>query len=330
MKKTILLLVIALTFAFVSCGDGNQSSASTEGLEYTLLDNGSYEVSGIGSATDVDIVIPREYNGKSVTSIGQNAFYGCHNITSVKISKGISSIGQGAFADCISIKSIILPDTLNFIGKGAFLGCSSLSYNEYNNAKYLGSAKNPYLALVAAKKTDITSCQINKNTKFICNRAFFLCSSLTSVKISSSVTDIGAGAFQGCASLSSVTLPSGINSIEDETFTGCTSLASIIIPSKVSSIGSNAFDGCSFLAEVNLSDGIDTIKSYAFSNCVSLTNIYLPDSVASIGSCAFYSCTSLASIDCEAEVAGEYWAVDWLENCEASVSYGVKQTITYN
>lgn len=47
----------------------------TEGLTYMLTDDGKgYICTGIGTATDKTIVIPDEYNGKSVMYIGINAF----------------------------------------------------------------------------------------------------------------------------------------------------------------------------------------------------------------------------------------------------------------
>lgn len=58
--------------ACTGCGITISASA---GLQYTLnSDNVSYAVTGLGSATDTQIYIASEYNGKSVTSIGNSAF----------------------------------------------------------------------------------------------------------------------------------------------------------------------------------------------------------------------------------------------------------------
>ena len=53
------------------CGKEQETS---KGLAFTLLDDGTYEVSGIGSCTDTEIVISSVYNDKPVTSIGDSAF----------------------------------------------------------------------------------------------------------------------------------------------------------------------------------------------------------------------------------------------------------------
>lgn len=325
MKKTIFALMLVFCLTLCACSISNQSTFSpTEGLEYTLLDNGTYEVSGIGTATDLDISIPAKYNGKAVTSIASDAFYGCHNIKSVKISKGITSIGARAFSDCISIKSIILPDSLQSIGQGAFLGCTSLVYKEYDGARYLGSTSNPYLALVSAKSTDIKECQVNKSTEFICSSAFYLCTLLETVEIPNSVSHIGARAFQGCFSLKNITLPSAISTIEDEAFTGCASLVSINLPSSVSSIGASAFQGCASLESISLPENLKTIRSFAFANCTSIKEIYLPDSITNLEACVFYFCTSLTKVECEADAPGDFWVPDWLAYCDAEASFGVK------
>ena len=50
----------------------NPEKPATEGLKYTLLADDTYEVTGYdGTATEINI--PSTYNGKPVTSIGDNA-----------------------------------------------------------------------------------------------------------------------------------------------------------------------------------------------------------------------------------------------------------------
>jgi uncharacterized repeat protein (TIGR02543 family) len=105
-------LTIAYTFTTMPEGDITlyaawSETAGTEGLEYTLIYNDTkYEVIGIGTATDLDILIPAFYNGKMVTSIGESAFAFCSSLTSITIPNSVTSIGDGAFRGCSSLTSI--------------------------------------------------------------------------------------------------------------------------------------------------------------------------------------------------------------------------------
>ena len=73
-----------------------------EGNKYITL------VRYIGSSTDVFIPEFIEYNGKNipVTTIGDNAFYGCSNLTSIVIPDSITTIGGYAFSDCNNLETI--------------------------------------------------------------------------------------------------------------------------------------------------------------------------------------------------------------------------------
>ena len=221
-----------------------------------------------------------------VTRIGEDAFYGCSGLTSVTIPDSVTSIGGGAFADCTGLTSVTIPDSVTSIGNYAFSECNSLGYNEYDNAFYLGNETNPYLILVKAKNAAITSCIINKETRFIHSVAFSGCGGLISVTIPDNVTDIGGYAFWECASLTSITIPNSVMSIGMRAFSDCNSLTSVIIHNGVKCIGGAAFAGCG-----------------------SLMSIAIPESVTSIGYSVFVGCNSLSSIEVDANNA-VYASVD--------------------
>ena len=206
------------------------------------------------------------------------------------------TIGYHAFYNCSHITSITISDNVTSVDYAAFEGCSSLEYNEFDNAYYLGNDSNPYRVLVRASSTTIDSCTINSDTVMILPYAFEDCYNLTSVTIPDSVTNIGENAFFGCSSLESMTIPDSITSIDDSAFEGCSSLESITIPDNVTSIGGSAFSGCSSLTSITIPDSVTSIGGSAFSGCSSLASITIPDSVTSIGYRAFKDCSGLENI----------------------------------
>ena len=58
-----------------------------------------------------------------ITTIGNRAFYGCSNITSVAIPNRVTSIGVAAFYRCEKMTSITIPNSVTSIGGAAFNGC---------------------------------------------------------------------------------------------------------------------------------------------------------------------------------------------------------------
>ena len=235
---------------------------------YEVSKDGTIIITGCVESTKGAITIPSEIDGKSVTSIGGKAFWGCTGLTSIIIPDSVTSIGGKAFCVCSGLTSITIPDSVTSIGYGAFDGCSGL-----------------------------TSITIPNSVTSIGRETFQDCSGLTSITIPNSVTSIGDDAFEDCRSLTSITIPNSVTSIGDRAFCGCSGLTSITIPNSVTSIGYLAFGGCHSLTSITIPDSVTSIGGCAFSCCSSLTSITISNSVTSIGSCAFGECRSLTSIN---------------------------------
>ena len=297
----------------VNCGQ-----PASEGLDMVLISEGEYTVSGIGTCTDTEILIPTTYNDlpvvsveasaflnntaitsvvlpDGITSIGENAFNGCESLTSVTFGKNsqLSSIGPGAFNYCYSLESITIPESVTSIGSDAFYYCyglRSVTFGENSQLTSIGEGA----FCCCAKLTSIT---IPDGVKSIGNHAFAGCSALESITIPDSVLNIGDSAFAECTALESITIPDSVLSIGYSAFEGCTALKNITIPGSVLSIGDNAFKECTALESATISEGVKSIGDNAFYNCINLVNVSLPDSLTSISFNTFYGCTNLQTYD---------------------------------
>lgn len=110
------------------------------------------------------VTIPSAINGFPVSSIGDRAFYGNTNLTSITIPNTVTSIGDWAFWSCINLTnnnfafheglarigdgafqksaisgSVLVPSTVTYVGFGSFQQTSGLSSIIFKgNAPYLG------------------------------------------------------------------------------------------------------------------------------------------------------------------------------------------------
>lgn len=288
-------------------------------LEYTLYADGeSYYVTGIGTWTDPELVIPATYKGLPVKSIGKWAFHNCKTLKSVTISDGVTLIGDRAFNLCSGLTNVLIPDSVTSVGSWAFNGCSNLLQTE-NGVSYVdkwavdcetsvstvilrddtvgigGDAFSGSGVLVGGPS--LTSLVIPNGVKYICDYAFYNCDKLTEVYIGGQVNRIGRCAFYACDSLTKVTIDDAVTAtIGISAFGACTSLTSVTIGDGVTGIRDGAFGSCYNLASVTIGNSVTFIGEAAFYACRDLTSIAIPDSVASIGDRAFEDCYNLTSM----------------------------------
>ena len=307
---------------------GEEEWYETEGLSYELNSDGaSYSCVGVGTATDTNIVIAKKYNHLPVTSISDFAFLECSELTSVVIPNSVTSICDGAFYNCKALTSVIIPNSVTFIGNDAFFKSSSLKYNEYDNALYLGNDVNLYFALIKAKSTDINSCTISETCKIIYSDAFNGCNKLTNVAIGNSVNSISDRAFFKCSELISVTLSDSVTYIGGSAFNGCYKLESITNGNNITFIGNSAFSNCDKLASITIGNNVTFIGEYAFYYCKSLKSITISNSVTSIGNSAFYNCRGLTSVTIPNDVT--FIGNDAFYNCRGLTSVTLPNSVTF-
>ena len=155
-------------------------------------------------------------------SIAGNLYVNAELLTEIVIPETVTSIGDYAFTNAKHLTSVTLHDGITSVGIEAF--GDALNVTTYGRCQYLGTADNPYYALIGAVAKGYNSYTIHENTKVIAN-----------------------GAFKNCTRVTKITVPSGVSVIGNEVFSDCTSLTEIALPENITSIGEKAFYGCSAL-----------------------------------------------------------------------------------
>lgn len=319
-KLTILVMMvlfgISTSFAYSFYKDGiyYNKSGSTAIVTYATTNYNSYS----GAVTIPSTVT---YSGTTynVTGIGEKAFYGSTNLTSVTIPSSITSMGQYAFLSCSGLTKVNITD----LAKWCKISFTSESSNPIYYAKHL------YL-----NDVEITDLVIPSSVTSISNFAFYNCKSFTSITIPNSVRTIGDFAFQYCyngndqTNTMSITIPNSVTSIGKYAFHACNQMTSLSIGNSVTSIGEHAFTWSARLSSIVVSSGntvydsregcnaiietasnkllfgcmntiipntVTAIGNYAFYYSLNLTSITIPNSVTSIGDNAFTNCTKLTN-----------------------------------
>ena len=239
----------------------------------------------MASSTSIsgEVVLP-----KSITSIADNAFSNCTNLTSIVIPRGVTSIGIFAFENCTNLTSVTFEDpsiwyVSSSSGAESGIDVSSDIVDTRNATTYLIDTYKSYywkavvveLNLVVDGET--TSYSVVKNSN-------------ASSKVALLRGDVNENNSIGWYLDSEYTIPlTGDTLITSDMilYTRMATLDKIVITNGMVKASSTSISG-----EVLLPKSVTSIADYAFSNCTTLTSIVIPASVISIGQYAFNGCTA--------------------------------------
>jgi len=299
---------------FSGCVSLTSITVDPESTDYSSRDGVLFD-----KAQATMIWIPRGKSGnyalpEGVTSLGENTFNGCRNLTSVTIPDSLGSIPDYAFGDCTGLASITLGGKVRSIGEYAFYNCAALasinitrSVSSIGNFAFLGCVSlteiNVHLQNLTYSSVD--GVLLNKSqTKLL----FYPSGRPGGYTIPSTVTSIREFAFYCSPNLTSVTIPSNVTSIGSWTFESCQSLTGINVDPQNRAFAS--MEGILFNKNkttliqyppgrpggYSIPDGVKSVADFAFESCENLTSIAFPDSLKTIGLRAFLWCYGLTSV----------------------------------
>ena len=128
-----------------------------------------------------DVTIPSRYQGKPVTTIGHAAFFNSA-VTSVTIPDSVTSISDDAFVNCPQLTNISIPNSVTYIGFFAFGSCTSLK------SITLPSSLSSISGALFSGCSQLTTIHIPVSVTSIGNNAFADCPSLMTVTYPGSKT----------------------------------------------------------------------------------------------------------------------------------------------
>ena len=272
-----------------------------ESLSYVYIDVDGitgWIVTGIGSVTSDEVVIPPSRYGEPVVAINSSAFSYNKKIKRVILPDTIIKIMSEAFVGCRSLEYINLADCtrLNEIHKAAFSGCYSLKTVELPDSITSIGGKHDFG--IFSRCISLEYVKLPGKLTALSYECFTDTPKLKSLTLPDTLTVLGDRALDG-TSIESIKIPESVTVIGDYAFSK-TPIETIKIPKNVTKIGNCAFYE-SAIKRIELEEGckLTELGNRLFEGCNNLESFVIPPSVTTIGEDPFMGCKNLKSVTFE-------------------------------
>ncbi|MDO4648630.1 MAG: leucine-rich repeat protein [Eubacteriales bacterium] len=167
---------------------------------------------------------------------------GAENIKAISFAKTVTTVGEYAFYGLKNVKTVTMPEWMGMVRAHGFEGCTSLTTVKFNDYLYEIEAYG------FAGCTSLTNVNLPDEVTDLGEYAFAGCSAMTDLVIRN-VRFIPIGCFMNCSSLKNITW-SKVTDINNYGFSGCTSLEQITLPINMEAVGAYAFYNCPALKTI--------------------------------------------------------------------------------
>ena len=182
----------------------------------------------------------------------------------------VTSMADDAFAGCVQLTSIVLPQTLRNLGKNAFLRCTNLT------SCIIPDSTITEIPFEAFWKAGLIEFRVPEGVTYIEQRSFEQMPNLQRVQLANSVQKVSPWAFYILDALQDPIYNDSLFVLMPENYSGA-----YTIPSSIKVICNKAFYGCTKITSLTIPEGVKRIEHYGlmFSLNAVIKTLHLPASL---------------------------------------------------
>lgn len=313
-----------------------------------------------------ELDIPSEFEGVTITGIGDGAFQNNTQITKVSFPDTVETIGENAFAGCSGLIEIDFGSNIKTIGENAFTNCDNVNYITYIRNDEEFDINTPLTRI----KTQLADSGIDPNNPSIdfeemtvldYKWTYNILTEPTStrddeetiipgtIEITGSrpelqanvvmpkevngytVVKVANSAFQNKQKFTRISFPETLKTIGQNSFYGCSKLKELTILSTIDELGHSSFYNCSGITNLVFEPRTNNLNiiDHSFHGCSKIPEIIFPEGVTSAPPGVCHACTSMTNLVLPDSLSNVEWEA--FRDCTAlkSVTLGTGYNFVY-